>query len=763
MIQKLILENWRSHSHSELEFGKGTNVLVGTMGAGKTSIMDAICFAFFGTFPSLQARKIKLDEVIKNKPTQEQKTKVMLYFQINNEDYIIKREIDLGKGTTVSELRKNDLLIEGPQNQRTTERISKLLKVDYELFSRAVYAEQNNIDYFLQIPKAQRKQKIDELLRISKFENARKNLSTLTNRLNDRIKEKKSREMPQEELNEIPKIEQDVNTKTLQLNEKSTGIERIKQNHSIKQEKHKEISKIKQQYEETDSKIKQMKGKIEYIQKELQEMPSTKKAEQEILTEFEILLKEKEEVKKNQDLKKTLENERERSTAIIKQNQMKIEETTGKLAQLFIPDNLNQIKEQLKNELKHYQQEVNNIQGDIKTKNNQIKEIQETIIELGDKCPTCETGLTPEKRNEITIMKKQRIEKTNQEKEEFLKKIDVMKNEMKKADEKLEQINLEEKKISEKTFLEQSKQKAEEENKEYLLKVNEIENKLKEMKIEKSLDEISERLGTVEKLVKYFKLKKSLIINENQVQDLAQLKSQLNYNPEQERQLFDEIKNNERQIALVEQEKNSLIILINEKKKRLENLIKIKENIEKNKKEVEYLQKTVDSFFTLQNVLNDTQTQLRVEFTDSTNAALKDIWSRIYPYGDYTELRLDIDEAGDYLLKLKTIGDNWINADGITSGGERSSASLALRIAFSLVLTQNLSWLVLDEPTHNLDKQTVSELAITLREHLPEIVDQIFLITHETELEKAASGKLYRLERNKETDESTKIVIESKL
>ena len=199
MIQKLILENWRSHSHSELEFDKGTNVIVGTMGAGKTSVTDAICFAFFGTFPSLQSRKIKLDEIIKNKPNQEQKTKVMLYFKIKDEEYSIKREIELGKGTTVSELRKEGLLIEGPQNQRTTERITKLLQVDYELFSRAVYAEQNNIDYFLEIPKSQRKQKIDELLRISKFENARKNLNTLTNRLNERIKEKKSREIPQEE------------------------------------------------------------------------------------------------------------------------------------------------------------------------------------------------------------------------------------------------------------------------------------------------------------------------------------------------------------------------------------------------------------------------------------------------------------------------------------------------------------------------------------------------------------------------------------
>jgi len=100
-----------------------------------------------------------------------------------------------------------------------------------------------------------------------------------------------------------------------------------------------------------------------------------------------------------------------------------------------------------------------------------------------------------------------------------------------------------------------------------------------------------------------------------------------------------------------------------------------------------------------------------------------------------------------------------VNVEGVTSGGERSTASLTLRIALSLVLTQNLSWLVLDEPTHNLDKQAIKELATTLREHLPEIVDQIFIITHEPELEKAASSYLYILERNKEKDEPTKVAI----
>ncbi|MEM5855644.1 MAG: AAA family ATPase, partial [Candidatus Aenigmatarchaeota archaeon] len=64
MITKVELKNWRSHLDSRLEFSPGTNILLGSIGSGKTSVLDAICFALFGTFPTLQTKKIKLDDVI---------------------------------------------------------------------------------------------------------------------------------------------------------------------------------------------------------------------------------------------------------------------------------------------------------------------------------------------------------------------------------------------------------------------------------------------------------------------------------------------------------------------------------------------------------------------------------------------------------------------------------------------------------------------------------------------------------------------------
>ena len=64
MIEKVILRNWKSHLESEFTFSKGTNVLIGHIGSGKTSVLDAICFALFGTTPSLQSKKVKLDDII---------------------------------------------------------------------------------------------------------------------------------------------------------------------------------------------------------------------------------------------------------------------------------------------------------------------------------------------------------------------------------------------------------------------------------------------------------------------------------------------------------------------------------------------------------------------------------------------------------------------------------------------------------------------------------------------------------------------------
>src|SRR3989344_4847272 len=190
MITKVQLQNWRSHEQTELDFCEGTNALIGIMGAGKTSILDGICFALFGTFPALVSKKVKLEDVVMKKHKEKKFAEVNVFFELDDKEFSVKRRIENGRAT--GELRCEGKLIESPQTNKVTEEVEKILKINYDLFTRAVYSEQNQIDMFLTIPKGQRMKKIDEILAIDKFEKARTSTKTLSGRVRLSADEKRA-------------------------------------------------------------------------------------------------------------------------------------------------------------------------------------------------------------------------------------------------------------------------------------------------------------------------------------------------------------------------------------------------------------------------------------------------------------------------------------------------------------------------------------------------------------------------------------------
>jgi DNA repair exonuclease SbcCD ATPase subunit len=187
-----------------------------------------------------------------------------------------------------------------------------------------------------------------------------------------------------------------------------------------------------------------------------------------------------------------------------------------------------------------------------------------------------------------------------------------------------------------------------------------------------------------------------------------------------------------------------------------ENEEKLKD-LERQKKEIKRLESLIRDLNIFSLALENTQVELRSYFVEVVNNAMNKLWNTLYPYQDFVSVRLNAEE-GDYVLQLQGRDGIWVNVEGNVSGGERSIACLALRIAFALALAPQLRILVLDEPTANLDAKAISELTITLRERINEFIDQTFLITHQPELEDAATGSIYMLEREKEKDEPTKVI-----
>jgi len=128
MIKKLILENWKKHDFLELDFSKGVNVIVGEMGTGKSSILQAINYCLFGNFNELKSREIKTDDLITNGKDE---CTIKLYF----DQYIIERKIKKGK-TTEANIRNEKENLAGPSTVEVNNYIDEKLKINEEVFLR---------------------------------------------------------------------------------------------------------------------------------------------------------------------------------------------------------------------------------------------------------------------------------------------------------------------------------------------------------------------------------------------------------------------------------------------------------------------------------------------------------------------------------------------------------------------------------------------------------------------------------------------------
>jgi exonuclease SbcC len=763
MIESIELVNWKTHRRTTLKFQKGVNVLIGVMGAGKSSVMDALSFALFGTFPALTHRRTSSKELISSRPARESSAEVNLTFTIGADRYAITRKLSATEPTT-SRIEKNGAYLQ-TQTERVNEEIASILKVDYDTFSRAIYAEQNRLDYFLELAKGERKKQIDQMLGLDSFAAAEENAVSLVNSMRVTIKSEEQAlsqldaAQSKRELERLAAERSSLEAETGALEESAKALAEESKRQETRLN---EAKKREKQREALSRELEGLKSRAEVLEREIQKIGKR----DEIREKTESLLKE---LKSGQERlsreARTLRSSESASLRALAGMETEIKMGGARLAEL----------EKLRAELdkspparaeallKACLQELDEATKSMSVSEGKREESLKAVAELEkqiSKCPICEREMDEPLRQTLAVQKREALSKAERELASLKPVIAELNEKIKGLRERYDTASSNSKRLDEYPALKASLS---------ALEANALEQKAIHAKAAAQVEENSasgERLAkeisaataaleAINRREEYDREKQTL--SKSMAQRGAELERLGDVSRETEElhrsfvAVSKSLADAESKIGSSRKYLNNIRLQIDEKTRALARIAIIEERLAKMRGQVASLNK-------FKAALVDTESALRNRLVHSINSLMHEIWLQIYPYGDYSGIRLNAGKD-DYALEVATSSPDgrpeWSDINGMASGGERSIACLAMRIALSMVIVPNLRWLILDEPTHNIDENGIAKLVRVLGETLPSIVEQVFIITHDNALKNITGARIYQLDRDKAKNEHT--------
>ena len=172
IFKKLTLKNFKSHINTEIEFNKGTTIILGDNGAGKSSIFEGINFALYKKYNTKS-----LNDLINSKADS---MSVTLSFFVGNKEYKVKRTRGQKKSTAELFVLQDDnynSIVSG--DKEVNNYIEELLEIDADLFLNAIYIKQGEIDSLVTQKASERKKNISKLLRLENLETSYKNIANV--------------------------------------------------------------------------------------------------------------------------------------------------------------------------------------------------------------------------------------------------------------------------------------------------------------------------------------------------------------------------------------------------------------------------------------------------------------------------------------------------------------------------------------------------------------------------------------------------------
>jgi DNA repair exonuclease SbcCD ATPase subunit len=164
IFKKIKWKNFLStgNNWTEVDFQKNnTNLIIGTNGAGKSTILDALTFALFNK----AFRRINKNQLINT--TNEKDCLVEIEFSVNSRNYLVRRGIK----PNVFDIEVNGKQLHKESDDRLNQKIleENILKVNYKSFTQIVILGSSTFVPFMQLTTANRREVIEDLLDIRIF------------------------------------------------------------------------------------------------------------------------------------------------------------------------------------------------------------------------------------------------------------------------------------------------------------------------------------------------------------------------------------------------------------------------------------------------------------------------------------------------------------------------------------------------------------------------------------------------------------------
>lgn len=448
-INRIYLENYRIHEKLEVEFDKGINLLLGENGKGKSSILEAIGYALFGS----DLRGTQKDAIQYGKKS----AKIQVEFTgVDGEEYIVTRKLP---GTTSIYRKSNpELELQGKED-----RIRELcgIKGDIkDVYDNVIVAKQNEFISSFKATAKDREKTFDKVFNTEIYREIYDGYSK-------DVEGKYKNEIAIEEnsiksISDIMEDSQEVKEKLELEEEREKEFEKYLNNLSAEL---KEIKEKLNQISGTELKIEKINGEIRKSEEvlnsiTLQEEKLKKQIEETILAK-EIADKNIEnhnEYIKTSEILESIKKEKKELDQI-KEEQSNLEKSLVSLEKLKSDSN-NQVNlwknniENLKTSCREKKDRVDFLQGEIekKEKNLQVykgeleknmpllEELErfESDIENGEKTLNTFEVKLQEKESDLEIKKEQRDNLIKERLDEKIEEFKSIENDKKKIEGEIE-------------------------------------------------------------------------------------------------------------------------------------------------------------------------------------------------------------------------------------------------------------------------------------------------------------------------------------